>query len=229
MKLALGILIATVGVAEAHFALIEPKPYSKQDTTGSPQKSAPCGQADPGSAVVETGDEATFTAGDKITITVDERIFHPGHYRVAIAQDLLGLPNDPMVTAGDTACGSAEVMADPTLPVLADNLLVHTSPFADQMSVQVQLPAGMTCAHCMLQVVEFMSDHPLNNPGGCFYHHCAKVSIVGAAGIDAPQVIPDAPTVAAPSNSGCAVGGGAGAIVGALTLALRRRRSKRSS
>ena len=28
-----------------------------------------------------------------------------------------------------------------------------------------------------------MSNHGLNNPGGCFYHHCATVS-VGAAGGD---------------------------------------------
>ena len=28
-------------------------------------------------------------------------------------------------------------------------------------------------------LIEFMSDHPLNNPGGCFYHHCADISISG--------------------------------------------------
>lgn len=236
MKLALGILLATAGVAEAHFALIDPKPYSEQDSSGSPQKSAPCGQADPGSTLMETGDEATFTAGQMVTVTVDERIFHPGHYRVALAQDLASLPDDPVVTAGSgTPCGTAAVMDSPTLPVLADNLLVHTSPFSANQSVQVQLPAGMTCAHCMLQVVEFMSDHPLNNPGGCFYHHCAKVSIVGTAGVDAPQVIPDAPTGnpttgGGGGGGGCAVGGGgAGGLVALLTLALRRRRSTRSS
>jgi MYXO-CTERM domain-containing protein len=34
-----------------------------------------------------------------------------------------------------------------------------------------------------LQVAQFMSDHALNNPGGCFYHHCATISILpGGAG-----------------------------------------------
>src|SRR5260370_10905971 len=35
----------------------------------------------------------------------------------------------------------------------------------------------MTWTKCTLQVVEFMSDHPLNPQGGCFYHHCADISI----------------------------------------------------
>jgi hypothetical protein len=45
----------------------------------------------------------------------------------------------------------------------------------------VTLPPNVTCSHCTLQVIEFMSDHGLNNPGGCFYHHCADIS-VGDAG-----------------------------------------------
>jgi hypothetical protein len=43
--------------------------------------------------------------------------------------------------------------------------------------VQVTLPPNVTCDHCTLQVIQFMSDHGLNNPGGCFYHHCADISI----------------------------------------------------
>ena len=228
MKLALGLLVAATGVAQAHFDLVKPDAYSKQDGTGSPQKSPPCGQADPGSPVVETGLETTFAAGDTITITVDEKIFHPGHYRVSIAQDMGSLPADPTVMAGTgTPCGTADVMATPVLPVLADNLLVHTSPFSTAKDVQVTLPAGLTCAHCVLQVVEFMSDHPLNNPGGCFYHHCAKVSVTGG-GVDAPPPVTtptDAPT---PPNTtqpgGCAVGGSPSLLLVLGLIALRRRR-----
>ena len=75
-------------------------------------------------------------------------------------------------------------MTTPVLPVLADNMLAHTTPFSGPQSFQVTLPARMTCAHCTLQVIEFMSNHPLNAPGGCFYHHCANVaiSVTGADG-----------------------------------------------
>ena len=68
-------------------------------------------------------------------------------------------------------------MTTPVLPVLADNMLAHTTPFSGPQSFQITLPAGMTCASCTLQVIEFMSNHQLNNPGGCFYHHCADIAI----------------------------------------------------
>ena len=29
-------------------------------------------------------------------------------------------------------------------------------------------------------MIEFMSDHSLNTPGGCFYHHCADLKIQSA-------------------------------------------------
>jgi hypothetical protein len=55
--------------------------------------------------------------------------------------------------------------------------LKHTAPFTSAQSFEVTLPSNVTCTKCTLQIVEFMSDHGLNNPGGCFYHHCADISI----------------------------------------------------
>jgi hypothetical protein len=87
------------------------------------------------------------------------------------------LPEEPPVTAGSTACGSTVIQDPPVFPVLADGELLHTSAFSGPQSFQVTLPPGVTCDHCTLQVIQFMSNHALNNPGGCFYHHCATVSI----------------------------------------------------
>src|SRR4051812_7113479 len=96
---ALILLVVTASAtARAHFILVAPAAYSKQDTQGLPEKSAPCGQADPGIPLVATPDETTFAAGDTISITINEAIFHPGHYRVSVAQDLASLPADPAVT-----------------------------------------------------------------------------------------------------------------------------------
>ncbi|WP_437589740.1 SCE4755 family polysaccharide monooxygenase-like protein [Sorangium sp. So ce1000] len=169
-------------VAHAHFSLLEPACYSEQDDLGNPQKSAPCGQADPGKPVQATGDVTTFVQGQKITLTIEEGVFHPGHYRVSIAPDQDSLPADPPVTAGSTPCGSTEIETDPQLPLVADGLLVHTSAFSGKQSVEITLPPDLTCTNCVLQVSEFMSSHGLNNPGGCFYHHCAVVSIVPREG-----------------------------------------------
>lgn len=170
----MGLLAATPGLASAHFVLEEPACYSEQGALGDPQKAPPCG--DDGS-LVESGDVTAFLTGSTITITIRETIPHPGHYRVALAPTPGQLPADPPVTAGTTACGSTTIMDPPVFPVLADGMLVHTAAFSGPQTFEVQLPAGMTCDHCTLQVIEFMSNHGLNNPGGCFYHHCATVTI----------------------------------------------------
>lgn len=164
----------------AHFILQAPACYADQDIVGSPQKSAPCGQADPGTPIRLNGAVTTFREGQTITLTIKEVVAHPGHYRVSIADKPSDLPADPPVTAGTTPCGSTVIDPMPKLPLLADGLLVHTSAFTMPQSVSVQLPPGLTCTNCTLQVTEFMSNHPLNNPGGCFYHHCATVNIVPA-------------------------------------------------
>ncbi|WP_437617883.1 SCE4755 family polysaccharide monooxygenase-like protein [Sorangium sp. So ce1151] len=183
-------------VARAHFSLLEPACYSEQDNLGNPQKSAPCGQADPGSPVEPTGEVTTYVQGQTITLTIEEGIFHPGHYRVSIAPDQESLPPDPEVTPGSTPCGSTEIEADPQLPLLADGLLAHTAAFSGQQTVEIKLPDDLTCTNCTLQVSEFMSNHGINNPGGCFYHHCAVVTI-------------------APREGGAAGSGGAGGGAGA--------------
>ncbi|HUJ58649.1 MAG TPA: SCE4755 family polysaccharide monooxygenase-like protein [Kofleriaceae bacterium] len=223
-----GILVLALGSdARAHFALDAPPAYSMQDSLGLPEKSAPCGQADPGTPVVPTNVVTSFHAGDTITVTIDEKIFHPGHYRVALATAQAGLPADPVVTAGDTPCGTAQIEDSSTPGVLVDNMLPHTTAFSAPQSFQVTLPAGMTCDNCTLQVIEFMSDHGLNNPGGCFYHHCAQVTILppGAPLPDAGAGA-DAGTSPKKSSGGCAVGGSAGALLAlaGLAVAVRRRR-----
>jgi hypothetical protein len=119
-----------------------------------------------------------FAPGEAITITLDEPIFHPGHYRVALSvNDRSELPPPPPVTAGETPCGSVPIMDPAVFPVLADGMLQHTEPFSGTQSFQVTLPSDVTCTHCTLQVLEFMSDHA----APCFYHHCADISI-GAGG-----------------------------------------------
>lgn len=163
--------------ARAHFILKQPEALSSQDFLGSPQKLAPCGDEGGGTLTnVITG----FAPGETIAITIDETIFHPGHYRIALAvNDPSELPAEPIVTPANTPCGSAPIMDPPVFPVLADGVLVHSSPFNGPQTVMVTLPSDVTCTKCTLQIIEFMSNHGLNNPGGCYYHHCANIAISG--------------------------------------------------
>jgi uncharacterized protein (TIGR03382 family) len=225
--------ILAAAPAEAHFKLNSPPSRSVQDGLGGPQKSSPCGESD----VTQGADDSTPTnavaelsEGGFVTISITETITHPGHYRVALAQDMASLPPEPTVTPGSGfACGSVPVDSNPQLPVLADGLFDHTSSFNGMpQSKQIQLPSGMTCTNCVLQVIEFMGDHGLNNPGGCFYHHCSIVNIT-ANGPDGAAGGGDAGT-GSHSSGGCdASGGSSSGLLALLAVAsvVVRRRSRR--
>jgi MYXO-CTERM domain-containing protein len=179
------VAVGAIGVlapaeAHAHFILQDPPSWMSQDSLGTPEKLGPCGDEGGGTA---SGTVTAFSPGQTITVTVNEVIFHPGHYRIALSvTDRNMLPPEPNVTpGGGVACGTADIMSPAVFPVLADDVFDHTAPFGGPQSVQITLPTNVTCTHCTLQVIEFMSQHGLNNPGGCFYHHCADISIQGPA------------------------------------------------
>jgi hypothetical protein len=173
---AAGLLVFAPSDANAHFILKTPASWRTQDGNGSPQKAPPCG--DDGDAP-ETGLITAFRTGDEVTITIEETIFHPGHYRVALAvNDRSELPDAPPVEPDDKSdCGSTTIQDPPVFPVLADGMLLHTQRLQGPQTITVKLPADVTCEKCTLQVIEFMSNHGLNNPGGCYYHHCANLAI----------------------------------------------------
>ncbi len=166
--------------AQAHFVLQSPAALTEQSAYGDPQKAPPCG--DNGDAVA-TGMVTSYQAGDVVTITIEETIFHPGHYRVALAMnDISELPEPPPVTPNNTDCGTTTIQNPPVFPVLADGIFLHDQPFAGPQTIDITLPANVSCTNCTLQIIQFMSNHGLNNPGGCYYHHCANISVEGGQG-----------------------------------------------
>jgi hypothetical protein len=175
----------------AHFKLFEPTSWIIEDDRGDPQKTGPCGGSNfdwgKPSYVINKA-----IGGQKLHLKIQETIYHPGHYRVALAVNSpTELPPDPKVMTTDTDKGprsvSAEIETPPKAPVLADGLFVHatrpsTCPPAGICSVpgfweaDVQLP-NVTCKKCTLQIAQFMAEHAFNNPGGYTYHHCADIQI----------------------------------------------------
>jgi hypothetical protein len=171
---------AAPAVVEAHFKLLEPASWQVEGERGDPQKLAPCGQ-DPNSKASES--VTRVTGGSKLHLKVQETIYHPGHYRVALAVNSRAeLPPDPMTIERTTDRGPVSVWAaiqsPPQLPVIADGLFQHyTRPASPQtFEADVQLP-NITCPKCTLQVIQFMAEHGYNQPGGYSYHHCAELAI----------------------------------------------------
>jgi hypothetical protein len=177
------LMVVLPAAVYGHFKLLEPVSWLIESERGDPQKAGPCGgsNTDWGKPTNVVG---KAVGGQKLHIKVQETIYHPGHYRVALAvSSPTELPLDPQTTTRDTEKGpisvSAMIQDPPQIPVLADGLFVHsTRPTGtmDPFETDVQLP-NISCRKCTLQVVQFMAEHGVNNPGGFTYHHCAELQI----------------------------------------------------
>jgi hypothetical protein len=176
-------VLAAPAIAHGHFKLVEPASWIVENERGDPQKTGPCGGSNtdwgkPSYVVTKV------IGGQKLHLKVQETIYHPGHYRVALAVNSpTELPPDPDTTTREGERGpisvSAKIQDPPQLPVLADGLFVHsTRPTAPMppFETDIQLP-NINCRRCTLQVVQFMAEHGFNNPGGYTYHHCAELQI----------------------------------------------------
>jgi hypothetical protein len=170
-----------------HFTLLEPASWIKESERGDPQKLGPCG-GDPKGQNQELVSNAITKAvgGSMLHLKVRETVYHPGHYRVALAVNSRNeLPPDPMTFERYTDKGVysvwAAIQSPPQIPVIADGLFRHyTRPAAGTppavFETDIQLP-NISCARCTLQVIQFMADHGYNQPGGYSYHHCADLQI----------------------------------------------------
>lgn len=175
------VLLAPVG-ALAHFRLLAPSSAMVENQLGDPQKMAPCGGVT-GNPGMPTNAVSTVRGGDMLHVQVQETVFHPGHYRIALAvADRKELPADPMVMTRQAANGATiSVSADiapAKPPILADGLFPHTDaqPTPINWETDVKLP-NINCDKCTLQVIQFMAEHGLNKDGDFSYHHCATLKI----------------------------------------------------
>ena len=180
--------VASLSVAaDAHFVLVQPAAAIVQNRLGDPQKIAPCGgvSANPGRGLpanpgVPSGATTEITGGSAFHLLIHETVFHPGHYRIALARSAAGLPPDPIVTTRSSERGeqsvSAVIQDKPAAPVIADGLFAHTEKPTALWETDIPIP-NINCPNCLLQVVQFMAEHGRNTDGDFSYHHCAVVNI----------------------------------------------------
>ena len=182
------LVLGTLGTAaDAHFVLVSPAASLVQNRLGDPQKVAPCGgvSANPGRGTpanpgVSSGAVTEIKGGTNFHLLVNETVFHPGHYRVALAPTAAQLPADPAVTTRDTEKGpwsvSAQIQNPVAPPVIADGLFPHTERPTNLFEADIPIP-NINCKNCVMQVIQFMAEHAKNADGDYSYHHCAVVNI----------------------------------------------------
>jgi hypothetical protein len=91
--------------ANAHFRLLEPQSWLVENDLGDPQKLGPCGGTS-ANAGTPTNLINKAVGGQMLHIKVQETVFHPGHYRIALAVNSRAeLPPDPEVTTTDSERG----------------------------------------------------------------------------------------------------------------------------
>jgi hypothetical protein len=185
MKTCIGLMAVALflipAASQAHFRLLAPASWIEENALGDPQKAAPCGgtNADFGKPTYVV---TPVVGGSLLHVKVQETVYHPGHYRIALAVNSpTELPVDPKATTATDASGkvmsvSAEIMNPVAPPVLADGLWPHDAKTAVPFETDVTLP-NINCKSCTLQVMQFMEQHGVNNPGQFSYHHCAVLKI----------------------------------------------------
>ncbi len=231
MRSRLAVLVLVVGSsAFGHIKLTAPESFQVTDTFGSPNKAEPCGGPGTASNVI-----TTVEAGSQLTVTWGEPILHPGHFRIGIAASDADFHTPAAVVTGG-ACISAPVETTPTYPTLADGLFAsHTSTPAGGWSQTITVPM-MSCDHCVLQLMQFMSAHG----APCFYYQCAALKIVlpdaGTPNTDAGTPNTDAGTPSTDAGTlepigdltpaaGCGCTSGPLSLLLLLPLVLLRRRN----
>jgi hypothetical protein len=175
----IALAVVTPPFASAHFKLLMPESWLIENNLGDPQKAGPCGGTS-ANAGMPSNAVTKVQGGQKLHLKLQETVFHPGHYRVALAASRAELPADPQVTTRDTEKGpwsvSAIIEKDPKPPILADGLFAHTTRPAEAFETDIEIP-NINCTKCTLQIIQFMAEHGRNRDGDFSYHHCADVQI----------------------------------------------------
>ncbi|NVB85804.1 MAG: lytic polysaccharide monooxygenase [Kofleriaceae bacterium] len=226
--LLIGALVVPAGIAEAHIHLTNP--LSRTDLPTGDQKEQHCGVLNQ----QRTTRVTTYKPGQTITVTWQETINHPGHFRIAFQPngDIFGIPE-----AGAGAGG----FPDKDLTGMTDGnngSIVLKDMIADgTLQTDITLP-NMECSNCTLQFIQVMTDKPPYTTDAAsddIYFNCADIVLA----TDAPDAGPsgggaDGGTGSGSNNNnqaeiggGCSAGGGAGGTVALALLGLvglRRRR-----
>jgi hypothetical protein len=238
--LALGALLTTTAVpAHAHFKLLTPTSWLNEDTVGGPQKGSPCGPGGMGllgddvQPVPTNGMVSEVHAGDTILVDMQETVYHPGYFRIALAEDRKTFTIPPV--SNPMSC-DLDLTAVPTGShdnVLMDGLFKETAMTGSNRHLMqmVKIP-DKPCDKCTLQVVQVMYRHGLSS---CYYYHCADLRILpsngssggagtaaggtSAAGAGGIHGTGSAGTAAAGGNSAAAAGSGGARSPTAGTLA----------
>ena len=125
-------------------------------------------------------DVTVFEPGQTVTVTWNETVGHPSHYRIAFDDDGTDAYADP--AAPD------DIVDPPVLPILLDGIPDMTGRGPRQATIT--LP-NIECDRCTLQVIQVMYDKPPFGDGNDMYYQCADIELRVGGAPDAGPGDPD--------------------------------------
>lgn len=221
--LASGVLVSDS--VEAHIQVnYPPTRYAFEPPDSNNQKTGPCATGAP------TGTITPLMAGDELTVTWDEFIDHPGHFRIALDTTGTDAFSDPASEFDMAAAGNVVAYIMDT----GGSSFSHTFTLPD-----------VECDSCTLQVIQVMTDKLPWGPqnGADLYYWCSDISLArqtgaggaggaGAGGAGGTSGAPEDDDGETIEESSCSVGrdaGGGGSawllMLGVAALAALRRSS----
>lgn len=204
------LIVAAPAVASAHIQLTYPLPRTAE------LKEPNCGL----SGSTRSQNPTVLEPGATITVTWNETIGHPGHYRISFDRD--GEDFTIPLSFEDTT---------QTENVLVDSIADQTG--TGSYSQEITLP-NEECENCTLQLIQMMTDKPPYGDGNDIYFSCADLTLRVGGDPDPDPVGPDGgagdddPDSPSSAVGGCSTSGGAapGAMMLVLgALILRRKRA----
>lgn len=169
-RIVLAVLLGT-SVASAHIALKSPTARTNDQVQ---LKVGPCGQ----NVNMRTNNVTMFKPGQTITVSWDETINHPGHYRISFDPNGTKFPDPASFTDYDS--GATD---------LVDNIPDKTGMAPIAYTQQVKLP-NVECTNCTLQLIQVMTDKPPYGDGNDIYYQCADLVLNGDAGVIQDSGVP---------------------------------------
>lgn len=151
-------------VAAAHLGNVSPPTrYEFEPPSGNNQKVGPCATGTPTGVVTE------LVAGEQLTVSWDETVNHPGHFRVSL--DLDGGDDFPDPASENDMAVTGNVIA--YVPDDGGSSFSHTFTVPNQ-----------NCDPCSIQVIQVMTDKLPWGPenGDDLYYWCSDIRIIGATG-----------------------------------------------
>lgn len=181
--MAAGALVLLPGSASAHIQLVTPL---QRDVD---QKVGPCGANG-----VRSANVCEYRPGARITVSWEETVEHPGHFRISFDED----GEDDFITPSDyDDIGEGD-------SILVDGIADQDTRSGDSGYGQEVLLPDVECDNCTLQLIQIMTDKPPYGDGNDIYYQCADIVLSASAPADPA----DACSAGDGDDGGGNVGGG---------------------